>query len=313
MDPARLPSGYRLRPPAWGESSQVNRLSAICDAALGSAPSLTEGMIRLMWERPRFVLATDAWIVENGPTIVGYGHVWDEAPGRLSGFAFVHPDHVGRGIGTRLAELVEARAAAKAPGGGRLYSAVLAQDEVGAGLLARRGYSWARRFWHMEIELAGYREEPTPPVGVELRPVNGERDLRHVHRLLEEAFEDHWDHAPTSYEEFLDLNVRGEDFDPSLWFMALEDGEPVGAVCGNAHPDRGWVDEVGVRRSHRGRGVGSALLRACFGAFASRGLPRARLNVDSDNPTGAVSLYERVGMHVVSSFDLWERALPAAR
>jgi len=34
-----------------------------------------------------------------------------------------------------------------------------------------------------------------------------------------------------------------------------------------------------------------------------------RLAVDAENTTGAVALYERVGMHVVRHSDTWERAL----
>lgn len=51
------------------------------------------------------------------------------------------------------------------------------------------------------------------------------------------------------------------------------------------------------------------MLRESFAEFERRGLPRVRLNVDSDNLTGAVSLYERVGMRVVTSYDLWARAI----
>jgi ribosomal protein S18 acetylase RimI-like enzyme len=46
-------------------------------------------------------------------------------------------------------------------------------------------------------------------------------------------------------------------------------------------------------------GVATAMLLGSFVEFGRRGLPRVRLNVDSDDPTGAVSLYERVGMRVV--------------
>ena len=41
--------------------------------------------------------------------------------------------------------------------------------------------------------------------------------------------------------------------------------------------------------------------------FASRGLSRVRLNVDADNPTGAVALYEQVGMRKVRGWDIYEK------
>jgi mycothiol synthase len=310
MDASRdIPSGYRLRPPKVDEASDIDRLSAACDAALGAPPSLSEDLIRELWARPRFVLETDAWVVEHGQGVVGYAEVWDTDLTRLSGFAVVHPDHTGRGIGSALAALVEGRAADKASGDARLFSAALTQDEAAAQLLSGRGYEWARRFWNMEVELESGSQATTPPSGIQLRRLDPESDLPAAHRILEEAFEDHWDHSPTSYQEFLDRNVHLDDFDPALWIIAVDGDERVGVLYGTAHTDRGWVHELGVLRSHRGRGIGTAMLRESFAEFERRGLPRVRLNVDSDNLTGAVSLYERVGMQVVTSYDLWARAI----
>ncbi len=124
---------------------------------------------------------------------------------------------------------------------------------------------------------------------------------------------DHWDTQPLAFDDFLDQNVRQDDYDPGLWFLAVDSGEPVGALTGSLHGDRGSIDLVGVVRSHRGRGVGSALLRAAFAEQHRRGAASVRLSVDSANPTGAVRLYERMGMRVVASYDLWERAIEGRR
>jgi mycothiol synthase len=233
-----LPSGYRLRPPKVDEASDIDRLSAACDAALGAPPSLSEDLIRQFWARPRFVLETDAWVVEHERSVVGYAEVWDMEPTRLSAFAVVHPVHTGRGIGSGLATLVEGRAAEKASGEARLLSAALTQDEAAAHLLAGRGYTWARRFWHMEVELGKGLEAPTPPSGIQLRRFDPESDLLAAHRILEDAFEDHWGYSPTPYEEFLDRNVHGDDFDPALWIVAVDADEPVGVLSGSAHRSR---------------------------------------------------------------------------
>jgi mycothiol synthase len=314
MDTSRdLPSGYRLRPPSIGEASVIDRLAAACDAALGAPPALSEDLIREFWARPRFVLETDAWVVELGRSVVGYAEIWDTAPTRLSAFAIVHPDHTGRGIGSALAAIVEDRAAVKASGDSRLISAVLTPDQAAARLLAARGYDWARRFWHMEVELESGMQAPTPPSGIQLRRLDPEGDLPAAHRILEDAFEDHWDYSPTPYEEFLVDTVHRDDFDPALWIIALDHDELVGVLNGGAHTDRGWIFELGVLRSHRGRGIATSLLRESFTEFERRGLLRVRLNVDSDNLTGAVSLYESVGMRVVTSYDLWGRAIEDSR
>ena len=308
-----LPSGYRLRPPEVNEVSDIYLLTEACDAALGAPPSLSEDLIRQFWSRPRFVLETDGWVVELERSIVGYAEVWEIDPTRLSAFAVVHPDHTGRGIGSALATLVENRSEQMTLGDARLFTASLTPDEAAAKLLAARGYEWARRFWHMEVELDRDLEASPPPPAIELRRLDPKKDLPAAHRIMQEAFEDHWDYSPTSFEEFLDRSVRQDDFDPALWILAFDADEPVGVLSGGAHTDRGWVYDLGVLQSHRGRGIATALLRESFAEFERRNLPHVRLNVDADNLTGAVSLYERVGMRVVTSYDLWVRTIVGSR
>lgn len=77
-------------------------------------------------------------------------------------------------------------------------------------------------------------------------------------------------------------------------------------------PHRGGEGGLGVRASHRGRGIGSAMPLLAFAGFAARGLARAMVNVDAEN-TGATGVYERVGTLVVGRWDLWERPGSAPR
>ena len=80
------------------------------------------------------------------------------------------------------------------------------------------------------------------------------------------------------------------------------------ALVAQVYGDRGWISEIGVLKSHRGRGIADALLRRSFATFAERGFGRVMLNVDAENPTGATALYERVGMRIIKRWDLWERS-----
>lgn len=95
-------------------------------------------------------------------------------------------------------------------------------------------------------------------------------------------------------------------YDPSLWLLAREADVPVGALAASVG-DGGWVDWLAVLPSHRGRGIGLALLHRAFLTFAERGMRRVMLNVDAQNVTGATAVYERAGMRVVNAWDLWER------
>ena len=95
--------------------------------------------------------------------------------------------------------------------------------------------------------------------------------------------------------------VKDTAFDPSLWFLA-EAGDDLAGIAltreSETEPGLGWVRILGVIPEFRQRGLAQALLRHTFGEYASRGLERVGLGVDAENPTGAVRVYERAGMHV---------------
>src|SRR5919204_32725 len=71
--------------------------------------------------------------------------------------------------------------------------------------------------------------------------------------------------------------------------------------------DEGWVQQLAVKRSYRGRGLGGALLQAAFREFYRRGLKTAGLSTESR--TGARGVYEHVGMKVTRSFKRYSKDL----
>lgn len=73
----------------------------------------------------------------------------------------------------------------------------------------------------------------------------------------------------------------------------------------------GWVQQVGVRRPWRGRGIGLALLHTVFGELYKLAVPHVGLEVDAQNPSGALRLYERAGMHVQERFTEFRKELDA--
>jgi mycothiol synthase len=91
----------------------------------------------------------------------------------------------------------------------------------------------------------------------------------------------------------------------------MDGDEVAGVLLGEMLPDRGWVNDLAVRRPWRGRGLGEALLRHAFGAFYRRGQRTVALGVDSQSLTGATRLYERVGMRVERQYDICEKVLQA--
>ena len=84
------------------------------------------------------------------------------------------------------------------------------------------------------------------------------------------------------------------------------------AVCQHertGEPGLGWIESLAVRRPERARRLGKALLLHAFHVLRSRGRSAAGLTVDAANPTGAVRLYESVGMHSVREQVTYEQRL----
>ena len=62
----------------------------------------------------------------------------------------------------------------------------------------------------------------------------------------------------------------------------------------------GFVDRLAVRADQRNRGLATALLVDSFAAARANGAERSELSTDSR--TGALGLYENVGMQVTSTW-----------
>lgn len=274
--------------------------------------SLGPEFVRSGWNAVDFDLATDAGVVTDATgRVVGYVQAAHEEPGVVESWGVVHPEHRGRGIGSSLIDWVAERAAsmlAQHPSG-RFRHAINAGDQDAAGILDARGMRPVRHFWHMQIDLDDPDETGPAPDDIEIDGVEPPDDLVAVHAVLDRAFAEDWGYHPEPFERWAAEHARDPNYDPSLWLLAKDDGVPVGTLTAVPGMDRGWVGEVGVLPSHRGRGIAAALLRRSIDAFAHRGYRRVLLNVDTENPTGATALYQRAGMRVVKRWDLWERSL----
>jgi len=140
------------------------------------------------------------------------------------------------------------------------------------------------------------------PSSIAIRPWAPELDQR-TYEAFEESFRDHWGHVPMSKETW-DLFVVGrESFRPDLSFVILDGEEVAGFTMNFLSPEENerngiqeaWVGDLGVRRAWRKRGFATALLNQSMRAFKAEGMAYASLGVDSENPTGALGVYERVG------------------
>jgi mycothiol synthase len=305
--PPRLPAAFQIRSATPNDVTAAAAVAHACDLEDIGEPEMFEDWLHDDWVRPRFDPSADAWVVtEQEGGIVAFAYTWDEEPSTLfDSTGYVHPAYRGLGIGMVLIDAVERRAlrdrASVSPD--RVIRVLQSFDEDASGrrdpqasgardLFERLGYVPEKEYLHMEIEVPDRFTAGDAPAGILVRP-RVETDDQGIVALMADAFDDPWD-----YEEAQEEFRRSTVYDPSLWHVALADGEMVGALFGYIANGRGQVSAVGVRDDWRRRGVAQAMLRAAFARFRERGASNVRLNVDRDNAFGATHLYERVGMHL---------------
>jgi mycothiol synthase len=169
-------------------------------------------------------------------------------------------------------------------------------------LFRAHGFAPLRYYFEMRRPLAGFAD-PARAVPGRLRMVPYERALGEVVRAAHnEAFLDHFASSELD-EELWRVWVTGDDFRSDLSFVVFDGDEVAAYVLNSLHPDdwpglgftEGWTHQLGVRRPWRHRGVANALLDATAHAFAGVGVEFAALDVDAENPTGALGLYESNG------------------
>ena len=215
---------------------------------------------------------------------------------------------LGLDVAGALIDASEQRAGSPA----RIHGVAQGDDDLIRQAYGAAGYEVIRHSLQMRIELEGELPEAEWPDGLAVRNFRPGEEER-VHAAHQDAFADHWDFHPQTFEQWRAYTLDRHDFDPSLWWL-VEDGDELAGLSLNcwhlsADPQFGWVQILGVRPPWRRRGLGTSLLRQSFRDFAARGATRVGLGVDAENTTGAVRLYERAGMHVHRRNDVYEKTL----
>lgn len=293
-------SSLQVRPLRKEDAEDVARLFV---ESHGESRRMDAGEIE-EWIRNEALNPEHLLVLADGDRIVGYFDLWLEeenvdidvaAPG-IWDEAYGHAENMARALGAKRTRTF------------------LVEGHEAEATIAERGYGPIRASWTMEIEFGVEAPaESTVPDGIDIRPYRHPEDEHAVHEAHVEAFSDHWDYHPESFEHWREFTVNSRNFDPALWLIAWAGDEIAGYALNYPQragdPGYGSVGTLGVRRPWRRRGLGEALLRRSFAALHARGQRRIRLSVDAANPTGATRLYERAGMRVLRQSNTWEREL----
>jgi mycothiol synthase len=315
--PEPVPAGLVLRHlRAPDDYRPMNAIANALRAAHGDNFYTTDEQLQQFYENlSRCDPATDVAIAEIDGRMVGYGRAtWHE---ELSGtrvyevIPFVDPAATGQRVFTAMIGAIEARAraiAADHPAGDKLFETFggdLAPERDA--LLLAAGYAPVRFFYGMVRPSVEDLPDAPLPEGLEIREVRPEH-LPAIWAAHDEAFRDEWGYTPATdadYERFVNDPVTG---DTTLWRVAWDGDEVAGQVRSyisveeNAQHGRlrGYTEFISVRRPWRRRGLARALIAASFPLLRARGMTEAGLGVDTQNPSGALRVYEGCGFRPVS-------------
>jgi mycothiol synthase len=301
--------GLTWRSATLDDAAALARLHAACYEVDGGYLMVPDEYRNELSSRDDDPVLDTVVAADDAGEIVAFGLVHVPGGERTERRAFpwghVHPSWRRRGLGSAVLEWQEARAGerfAAHDDGLPTVIRVSAYDTQAdrLALFERFGYTPARYF----VEMLRRLDEPLPeaalPEGVEIRAWSDESSeaARLAHNA---AFADHWGSQPITAHAW-DL-WHDEFFLPEASFVAMDGAEVVGYVSGAMYPHdfesrgrtEGWIEGLGVVRSHRRRGIAAALLAAAMRSFRGRELQFAAIGVDAENPTGAFGLYSGLG------------------
>ena len=321
-----LPSGLTARPlRADDMAALVGLLEAAEPLDRTGEHEDAEGLGEFL-VNDRVDLGRDALAVLDGDELVGYASTVDLGDHRdeyaVNAYGCVHPRERGRGVGRallgwQLARCGELHRERHPEMPGRFGVNVPSANTSLERLVQRAGLQPVQYYFLMRRPLTDL-----PPArsvdAVQIVPFDAARD-EEVRRAHNVAFRDHFGTAERDAYAWQTWFTGQKAFRPELSWLALADGAVVGYSLNYEHDAdtaatglrEAYIGQLGVLREWRGRGLASVLIAASLRSAADDGLDRAALTVDTNNTTGALQLYERLGFTVDSRETVWAYRVPA--
>ena len=265
----------------------------------------------------------DMLCAQVGDETVAFSRVWWVEESETSRLyillGFVHPAWRRKGLGTailrynenHLREIARDHAARE-----RIFRTWATDQEYGAlALFAQAGYSPVRHYITMSRPIDAPLPNVPMPEGLEVRPVAADC-IHAIWDAKEEARRDHWDYRPATEQDFHRWTTN-RLFAPELWKIAWDGDQVAGMVLNRLDKEqnekygrkRGYSEGIFVRRPWRRRGLARALLVQSIQMFRQLGMEEMALGVDTQNPHGALALYQSVGYHEIKQSTFFNKPM----
>jgi len=291
--PLKLPDGYTQRSLVPGDAAAVTAAIAAQEVADVGEVVIEEADIVADWQRPGYDIAAGTIGVFHGDVLVAYADVGY----RNRCDAAVHPDHRGQGIGTEIARWMQERAREQ---GWDLVGMPVPQGSPGDVLLESLGYYVRWNSWVLQLPEGATIPERPLPQGYVVRAAT-ESEYVAAYDVEEDAFLEWSVRERETFEEWQSQTVLRPGFEPwNLRVVTDPSGEVVATALVQMNVDCAYIALLATRKDQRGQGLAQALLADSFAVAAEHGAVKSELSTDSR--TGALGLYEKVGMKVTSTW-----------
>jgi mycothiol synthase len=253
--------------------------------------------------------------------------VWFDDSGNVQGFARLHfnevegltegrywyylrPTIIGQGIETSALQWAEQETLQQRTGSAcRLFTTSRADHPARFHFLEANDFTRERYFFTMKRALHETPPAPEVPSGYTIRAATL-ADIESFTDLHNLAFREHWKSLPITSDE-LRAEKLDPEYRPEIDLLAVAPDGTLASFCtATIEPTKregideivGFIGGLGTHPSHRGLGLGRALLLHNLRTLHALGMYKAYISVDAANPTGAVRLYESVGFQ---TFETW--------
>jgi mycothiol synthase len=300
-----------------------------CQAADNLEHRTTVAKLRERYADPTFDVDQDLRLWRNGEgELMAIAELWRQPPETefISHLGFsIHPQAQDRPLAAAILAWAEQRVLS-------LGTSLSVPIVLHAGcrdtvlerqqLLQRLGFEPERSFWQLQRSLTTPIPEDNAPSDWRLGSVWRLRtvvpaDADRWVDMFNQTFVDHWNHSPLTLAEFTHWCDRAQ-YAPHL-NLVIETAE--GQLAAFAYSEinaeqnarlgrqEGHVCLLGTRRGYRRLGLGRTLLLESLRRLQHLGMTTASIGVDSQNPTGAVKLYQSVGFEPHKSSTVYRKVV----
>ena len=223
----------------------------------------------------------------------------------------VHPNFRQQGLGTQIMEWGEASAkqflhTKDEDKPRQLITNAMEHHPDRIALFAQQGFQATRYSYTMSRDLDAPLPEKTLPSGLTAVSYTPDYDIAMMH-AFNNAFAEHWGLYTMTPELWQRRFTATPYFRSDLTTLALDAaGEIAGFCLSEVHEERNqqrgqkeaWMEAIGVLPQWRKQGIASALMTLAMRQYTAIGMKTVGLDVDTQNPTGALRLYKNLGFTV---------------